>query len=70
MMITSHNDVIRLLGGPIQAAAKLKQKADTVRRWRLRNNIPRAHWFAVARLVKGVTVERLAATAAEDRRAA
>ena len=70
-MINDHNQAISLLGGPINAAAKLNQKADTIRRWRLKNRIPSAHWVDIERALKGVvTVDMLARTAPEDRRAA
>lgn len=70
-MIRDHNAAIELLGGPIRAADKLGQKADTVRRWRLKNRIPAAHWMDIERALKGVvTVAMLAARAPQDRRAA
>lgn len=70
-MVHTHNDVIELLGGPIQAARKLGQKADTVRRWRLKNRIPSAHWLDVERVLSPrVTVAKLAQMAPKDRRAA
>ena len=70
-MISTHNDALALLGDPIEAARKLGQKADTVRRWRLKNRIPSAHWLDVERLLAPeVTVALLAQTAPQDRRAA
>ena len=70
-MVRTHNDVIQMLGGPIAVALQLGQKADTVRRWRLRNNIPRSHWDSIVKAAKGrVTVAQLYQSAPPDRRVA
>jgi len=67
-MPTSHAEIIDLWDSITDLAADLDQKADTVRRWRLRSAIPSAFWTgmeeaAKRRGLKGVNIRVLAGTA-------